>query len=208
MLKTKFALFVAAATLSLSASAGFVQYNFVDTTFSDGGTLNGYFVQNTEDKAIAYFNLNVAGGAQHAAQFFPSGLMSNIASADTFFLGTGPTNFSAFNNQDVVYYFLDVEFGSTSTAGTYSVFGTNDQFAQFPGIDSASRSFASGYAVQGTVEADLLAYLEGGPIQEINYIVPRYSPEPVRVPEPGSLALLMLGAATLAGARRKMKAAA
>lgn len=208
MLKSKVALFLAAATLSLSASAGFVQYNFVDTTFSDGGTLNGYFVQNTDDQAIAYFSLNVAGGAQHGAQFFPSGLMSNIASADTYFLGAGPTNFSAFNNQDVVYYFLDVEFGSTGTAGTYSVYGTNDQSASFPGIDSASRSIAAGYAVQGAVDADLLAYLEGGPIHEINYIVPRYSPEPVRVPEPGSLALLMLGAAAIAGVRRKMKAVA
>jgi hypothetical protein len=208
MAKSKFVLFIAASTLSLSASAAFVQYNFVDTTFSDGGTLNGYFVQNTDDKAIAYFSLNVAGGAQHGAQFFPSGTTSNIASADTYFAGAGPTNFSVFNNQDVVYYFLDVEFGSTGTAGTYRVFGNNDQVALTPDAESGSRSIAGGFAVQGAVDADLLAYLEGGPIQEINYIVPQYAPEPARVPEPGSLALLMLGVAGLAGVRRKVGAAA
>jgi len=208
MFKSKFALFVAASALSLSASAGFVQYNFVDTTFSDGGALHGYIVQNTDDKAIAYFGLNVSGGTIHGAQFLPSGAVSNITAAHTYFLGAGPTNFSVFNDQDVVRYFLDVEFGSTGTAGTYRVFGSNQQVALTPEFDSGSRSITGGFAVQGTVAADLLAYLEGGPVQEINYIVPQYSPEPVRVPEPASLALLMLGVAGIAGARRYMKAAA
>lgn len=208
MLKSKFALFVAASTLSLSASAGFVQYNFVDTTFSDGGALNGYIVQNTDDKAIAYFGLNVSGGAMHGAQFFPSGVMSNISAAHTYFSGAGPTNFSVFNDQDVVRYYLDVEFGSTGTAGTYRVFGSNQQVAMFPDFESGNRTVTGGFAVQGTVAADLLAYLEAGDVPEINYIVPRFSPEPVRVPEPASLALLMLGVAGIAGARRRTKAAA
>jgi hypothetical protein len=201
MLKTKLALFVAAATLSLSATAGFVQYNFSGTTFSDGGQLNGYFVQNTDDKAIAYFELNVAGGGMHGAQFFPSGAMSNISSASTYFLGAGPTNFSAFNDQDVMVYLLDVEFGSTSTAGTYRVFGTNQQTGSVPG----DRTITGGFAVEGTVAADLLSYLENGPVQEINYIVPQYSSAPQRVPEPGSLALLMLGVAGIFGVRRQMR---
>jgi len=208
MFKSKFALFVAASTLSLSASAGFVQYDFVDTTFSDGGTLNGYIVQNTDDKAISYFGLTVSGGAMDWAQFLPSSAMSNISAATTYFTGAGPTNFRVFNDQDVIRYFLDVEFGSTGTAGTYRVFGSNQQFGSFPEFESGDRTITGGYAVQGTIAPDLLAYLETGPIPEINYIIPQYLPEPVRVPEPASLALLMLGAAGIAGARRRIKAAA
>jgi hypothetical protein len=208
MLQAKFALFAAGATLSLSASAGFVQYNFSDTSFSDGGMLNGYIVQNTDDKAIAFFDLSVTGGTLDAARFFPSGVTSNITAADTNFLGAGPTNFSVFNDQDVMIYFLDVRFGTTTTAGTYRVSGTSSQSARFPGFESGGRSIASGFAVAGAVEANLLRYLETGPIPEINYIVPRYSPAPHQVPEPGSLALLALGVAGMLAARSRKKATA
>jgi hypothetical protein len=203
MFKTKLALFLAIATLSASASAGFVKYTFSGTTFSDGGALNGYFVQNTDDHAIAYFSLDVAGGALGGAQFFPSGLMSNVSSATTYFTGAGPTNFSAFNDQDVVYYFLNVQFGETNTAGTYRVFGTNDQNSQMAGIESGNRTIVGGFAVEGEVSIALLNYLEQGPVPEMNYIVPRLVTNPNPVPEPATLALMLLGAAGVVGARRR-----
>jgi hypothetical protein len=211
MLKTKLAIFLAAATLSLNASAGFVQYDFSGATFSDGGSLNGYFVQNTNDKAIAYFNVQVTGGSMHAAQFFASGYMSNIASASTYFPGAGPTNFAAFNDQDVMYYFLDVQFGSTATAGTYSVSGYNTQAPRSYDIEldwvSGSRTLVSGFAVEGTIDPFLLQFVENGPVDGINYIVPQLVSPQARVPEPGSLALLMLGVAGLFGVRRQSKVA-
>jgi hypothetical protein len=212
MMKAKLAVFLAAATLSLSASAAFVQYNFSGATFSDGGSLDGYFVQNTDDKAIAYFDLFVSGGGMHGAQFSPSGLMSNITSANTFFPGAGPTNFAAYNDQDVMYYFLDMQFGATSTAGTYRVFGSNHQWPlQQTNTDfgwvAGSRTLVSGFAVEGAIDPLLLAFVEGGPVFGINYIVPQLLDAPVRVPEPGSLALLVLGVAGLFGVRRRSKIA-
>lgn len=211
MMKAKLAVFLAAATLSLSASAAFVQYNFSDATFSDGGSLNGYFVQNTDDKAIAYFDLFVSGGSMHGAQFSPSGLMSNISSANTYFPGAGPTNFAAYNDQDVMYYLLGMQFGATSTAGTYRVFGTNHQnpLQTNPSMGwvAGNRILVGGFAVEGAIDPLLLAFVESGPVFGINYIVPQLINAPQRVPEPGSLALLMLGAAGLLGMRRRSKIA-
>jgi hypothetical protein len=213
MMKAKLAVFLAAATLSLSASAGFVQYDFSDATFSDGGSLSGFFVQNTDDKAIAYMSMNVAGGAphMHGAQFLLSGWMSNIISASTYFAGAGPTNFSAYNDQDEMYYRLDLDFASTSTAGMYRVFGENVQFPRTwndaMGWTPGSRTLVSGFAVEGTIDPFLLAFVENGPVDGINYIVPELVSAPMRVPEPGSLALLMLGVAGLFGMRRRSKIA-
>src|SRR6476619_1597858 len=116
MLKTKIAMFVAAASLSLSAQAGFVQYDLSGVTFSDGGGLAGYFVQNTDDQAIAFIDLHVYGGSVMGAQFMGSGGMSNVTAASTSSAGTGPTNFSAFDDQDVTYSTIALTFSSTGIA--------------------------------------------------------------------------------------------
>lgn len=211
MMKAKLAVFLAAATLSLSASAAFVQYNISGATFSDGGSLNGYFVQNTDDQAIAYYNLNVDGGSMHGMQFYASGAESNIMWANTYFPGAGPTNFAAYNNQDVMFYLLDMQFGSTSTAGTYRVYGGNHQWPSQTdpsmGWVAGSRNLVSGFAVEGAIDPSLLEFVENGPVDGINYIVPQLVTAPMRVPEPGSLALLMLGVAGLFGVRRRSKIA-
>ena len=203
MLKTKLAVFLAAATLSLSASAGFVQYDLSGATLSDGGNLQGFFVQNTDDKAIAWFELQVSGGTQDAAEFFPSPSISNVDAATTYFAGAGPTNFSVYNDQDIVMYRLALTFGATGTPGQYAVFGNNTQSGQVP---FASRNVTGGFATLGQVNAGLLAYLESGQSNEVTHIVPTYI-GPTQVPEPASIALLALSAAGIFGTRRKMKSA-
>lgn len=216
MLKAKLMTGLLAAVFSISAQASFIQYNFSNVTFAGGGNLTGYFVENTENKAVAFFELFVTGDSKmHGAQFFPSAQMSNISRASTYFTGAGPTNFSVFNHQDTIDYYLDLSFRSTSTPGTYRVLGNHSQ-SPLTGPswlygEPGSRDITGGVVTVGNINQNLLAYLETGNVSEITTIIPSYSPEPsdqprpVDLPEPGSLALLALGAATLLGARYKAR---
>lgn len=204
MFKIKLAIFLTVSTLSLSATAGFVQYNFSGASFDDGGTLSGYFVQNTDDKAIAYLDVHVAGGNLFGAEFFGSGIMSNISAASTYYPGAGPTNFAAYNDQDVTYHYLNLTFGRTSTPGVYRVMGENTESGVISN-SPYSRVVTAGTLAQGTIDPALLASLESG-VQYVNHIVPTLLAEPTVVPEPGSLALLMLGMAGLAGIGRRKHA--
>ena len=62
--------------------------------------------------------------------------------------------------------------------------------------------------LQGVIDAGLLAALESGIDLGVNRIVPQLIAGPVEVPEPGSLALLIMGIAGMFGARRRVKAPA
>ncbi|QYF93346.1 hypothetical protein KY495_22170 [Massilia sp. PAMC28688] len=61
MFRATLAMFPAAATLSLSASAGYVQYDF-SGSFNDGDGVDGYFIQDEDTKVVAFYEFNTIGG--------------------------------------------------------------------------------------------------------------------------------------------------
>ena len=192
-----------------TASAGFIQYN-VDARLSDGATVEGFFVQNTDDNAIAYYRL-VAGGSNSAPEtnYAPSDYFANILSAQQYFYYGGPTSFTVFDDLSDAYHAeLSLSFrmganGSVRVDG--SEWTTPEGWAAEVGVEPSWREVVGGTVTLGEIDAGLLAELEAGNKDGIVRIVP--IPAPAPVPEPGSLALLAIGALGAAGLRRRQGAA-
>lgn len=204
MWQSKFAALIAAATLSLNASAGMVQYDF-SGTFGDGATIGGFFVQNTDDKSVAFYDFSLQGGGTLAQHFAASGSMDNLIGAFTHFSGAGPTTFAVFDDQDVSMHNVVLEFYSSPTAGQYRMRAAYAQswIPVFPSPGgSAFDELLNGVATVGALDDNLRQSLESGQL-DVRHFVPQYVPEPESVPEPGTLAMLLLGAAGIFGMRRR-----
>jgi hypothetical protein len=179
-----------AAGVSASASAGYIQYDIKDAKFEDGFGLAGSFVLNTDTKGIANAAITTDW------QFYTPNTSLQIVNPHITAPGV-PTAFdviSEFNYPDYITK-LSLEFGPGSTAGTYSVQGTElDIATRNGGIFHRPHSLISGYLEVGQIDAQTLAQLEAGtwPIAEaVPPGVP--GPGPGNVPEPASLALVAAG---------------
>ena len=188
MIKSFIAL-AAGAVFSFNASAGYVKYDLQ-------GPLSGSIVQHDTNKSIAYFNLDLTidgVGRPFRMNLRPqqSEGTTRITHATTSLRDQGPTNFGIYSDFGADQYTnLDVTF-SQALDGAFS-YVANYRSSIF--FHEGFRDFAgqhTGYAHIGVMNPQFAAELDenGGYYETLNgAIVPAF------IPEPGSIALLTLGA--------------
>lgn len=207
MIKTIIAL-AAGALFSLNASAGYVQYNLT-------GPVSGTFIQHDTDQSMAYFRFDLMMYGPRGS--FRMGLApqwsegsTQLTYASTHFHGNGPSNFAIFSDfgGDQITYF-NIAF-SRGTDGKYNYTANYSSSVYFSEGYEPFEGQHKGYATVGEIHPDLVLSLDSmdGYYDSLktrfvpSYIGPNFS----QVPEPGSLALLAVGAFGLLNIRRRRQA--
>lgn len=204
MLK-KIIAFALACGVSLSASAGWVQYDFKDAYYDNGQSLEGYFIRNTDNNAISFWNITGANTFLTGSAY---GSDSRVLDAYITVPG-GPTGFVADSKHHEDFFsMLFLDFGAGATPNTWTVSGV-EMRQVINGIDQGSvyyQQIAAGTVELGQIDADILEELEAGLLDWAEVVPEPWSGEvPGEVPEPASLALLAAGACAAAGLRRRAR---
>jgi len=199
------------ALLSLNATAGYVQYELsgLPKAFVPVIPMNSLVIRD-EDKSIAFFAI-----ATDRDYFRPSDSgywyhRNSLLETTTSFTGLGPTNI----------YFRDVMleehskqvwllFSEGSTTGTFNftmrVVTNPGPQSPYPELNQYSDISYSGTAKEVPVYP-WMAEVDASGQFDIARDIPYY--DPTQVPEPGSVALLAIGALGAAGVARRRKAKA
>jgi hypothetical protein len=191
--------FLACAMVSLSASAGYTQYNF------EGPDITGHVIQHDDDKSIATFNFYFTDTKKSFGMYFQpenNDGVTLITSEKNHFYGAGPTSFTLYDDYGSDHYAAVVlDFSRESDAGY--VFSLKYKYDQTAGYPRHFEGYINGIASAGAVDPRQAADLDGLGGYDIG--VPRIVP--AFVPEPGSLALLAIGALGAGGIARRRKSA-
>lgn len=176
-----------ACGVSMSASASFVQYNLKGVTFNDGTSLSGFFVEDTGRNTIAFYDLTGPGNNYMSDRY--TKLLGTSAT-----VSGGPLSFNLSSTENMDFAStLALVFHAGATGDSFTVGGFEHTTWMFPvpgaTVSEWQRNIVSGSVTAGTIDPGLLATLE--------------AEAGANVPEPGSLALVAMGACALGGLRRR-----
>lgn len=205
MFKLKAAALIAALAISTAANAGLVQYQ-LGAAYTNGATLNGYFLQDDVTRAIVHWNFKLMPITETPYWFESEYGISEVSSAFVSSYAPAPTNFTVFRQGTYPRVEANFNFAPTAAAGAFAMTGsyrTTDKSGPGAFADSPYISIASGGATGKVLTAAQVQQFKDMCDQPFMCVAP-FAPQ--QLPEPGSIVLLGLAAAGLYSVRRRKPA--